>query len=104
MRRAAWNGKNLTLINREGPRDQRGPQQGRKKQDHLPILRIVCRHNFQLRIKIQREIHQACKRSSAMSRRERLEGIVDFLVVARANGAIVHDPRQTVAMLLSIHG
>jgi len=89
----------VEFIDGKSASDQASTEDGRKEQDHLPERGTVCAHNLELGIEVQRQEDQSRKSCSRMTRRHRLERVVDLFLVACADAPVVHDHFETVAVL-----
>jgi len=89
----------MKLVDGKCARDKGRAEERRKEQDHLPIRGRVGGHDFKLRIEVEEEVSKACPCGGGMSRGERFKGIVDLLLVACTDGAVVHDIGEACSCL-----
>lgn len=75
----------VILVNRQRTSDEHCSQDGRIDQDQLPHGGVVVGEDLELRIQVQVQVHEAGKGSRRVSAGERLEAVVDLLLVAGAN-------------------
>jgi hypothetical protein len=94
----------VELVDREGAGDERGAEDGRVHRDELPHRRVVVGEHLQLGVEVEVEEAEACEGGGAVARGERFQGVVDFVAVPGADGAVVHDLPKSCAQLRSTQG
>lgn len=75
----------VELIDRQSAGNQGSYQDGRVDGDQLPHGRVVVREDLELRIEVQIQVDEASEGGSGVTGRERLERIIDLVLVARAD-------------------
>lgn len=75
----------VELIDRQSAGNQGSYQDGRVDGDQLPHGRVVVREDLELRIEVQIQVDEASEGGSGVARRERLERIIDLVLIARAD-------------------
>jgi hypothetical protein len=90
----------MILIDRQRTRDQRSAENRGVGGDEFPHRRMVVGPYLQLGVQVQVQEHEACEGSSGVARWEGLEGVVDFILVAGADFAVVHYLAEAVACFL----
>jgi hypothetical protein len=86
----------VVFVDGKGSTDEAGPKNGCVESDDLPHSRVVVGKDLQLGVKVQVQEHEASKSCSSMTRWHRLETVVDFTLVARANAAVEHDLSEAI--------
>lgn len=80
----------MELVDGEGAADEGGAEQGCHDGDELPEGRVVVGGDLELGVEVERQVDEAGEGGRRVARREGLEAVVDFLLVARADAAVVH--------------
>lgn len=80
----------VELVNCESTSNECGGEDWHVGDDELPVGRVVVGPDFELSIEVEIEEDEATESSCSMTGGERFQGVVDLVLVASANGAVVH--------------
>jgi len=90
----------MILIDRQRTRDQRSAENWGVGGDEFPHRGMVVGPYLQLSVQVQVQEHEAGEGSCGVARWEGLEGVVNFVLVAGADFAVVHYLTEAVACFL----
>lgn len=94
----------VKLIDGQSARDQTGAEDGRIRRDQLPHGRVVVGEDLEFGVEVEIEEDEAGEGGRGVPGRHRFQGVVDFLLVARADGAVEHDGLEALAGALQAAG
>jgi Tfp pilus assembly major pilin PilA len=81
----------VELVNSERTANQDGSKERSVNGNEFPHSRVVVGEYLELGVQVEVQEHKASKGSGGVTRRHRLEAVVDLLPVTRADAAVEHD-------------
>lgn len=81
----------MELIDGKGSANQARAEDGSVDDNELPHGRVVVGEHLELSVKVEVQVDESSESSGRVTRRHRLEAVVDLLLVARADAAVEHD-------------
>jgi hypothetical protein len=81
----------VELVNGERAANEAGTKQGGVDGNELPHSRVVVGKHLELCVKVEVQEDEASEGSGGVTRRHRLETVVNLLLVTRADAAVEHD-------------
>jgi hypothetical protein len=81
----------VVFVNGQSTANEHGAEDGHVENNELPHRGVVVGENLQLCVKIEVKEDESSKGSSGVTRRHRLQAVVDLILVTSADLTIVHD-------------
>ena len=80
----------MELVNGKSTADQNSSENWCVDSNEFPHRRVIVRENLQFGVKVQVEVHEACKSSGGVPRWEALETVVDDSSHVKRNATLTH--------------